>query len=80
MSIQNKLIKSKKYQGVYTKYLPKTNDTAIYIAYCNKNGNYSRYKVGLKSSGITEAYAYNLRNEEINKIRLNENPKLSNKY
>lgn len=72
------LIKSKKYIGVYTKSLP-NNDTAIYIAYKNKNGNYSRYKVGLKSSGITEAYAYNLRNEEINKIRLNENPKLSGK-
>jgi len=33
----------------------------------------------LKSSGISELYCYNLRNEEINKVRLNDNPKLSNK-
>ena len=73
----NKLIKSKKYQGIYSKNI--TNDKMYYIAYKNSNGNYSRYKVGLKSSGITELYCYNLRNEEINKVRLNDNPKLSNK-
>lgn len=39
MSIQNKLIKSKKYQGVYTKQLP-NNDTVIYIAYKNKIKNH----------------------------------------
>jgi len=44
-----------------------------YIAYKNSNGNYSRYKVGLKSSGITELYCYNLRNEEINKPNIIKN-------
>jgi len=74
----NKLIKSKKYAGVYYKDTI-NNDKIYYIAYKNSNGNYSKYKVGLKSSGITEQYCYNLRNEEINKVRLNDNPKLSNK-
>jgi len=74
----NKLIKSKKYQGIYSKDTS-NNDKMYYIAYKNANGNYSRYKVGLKSSGITEIYCYNLRNEEINKVRLNDNPKLSTK-
>ena len=74
---KNKLIKSKKYQGIYYKDTP--IDRIYYIAYKNSNGNYSKYKVGLKSSGITEQYCYNLRNEEINKVRLNDNPKLSNR-
>jgi len=53
----NKLIKSKKYQGIYHK--DASNDRMYYIAYKNSNGNYSRYKVGLKSSCITELYCYN---------------------
>ena len=74
----NKLIKSKKYAGVYYKSTS-NNDKIFYIAYKNSNGNYSKYKVGLSSSGITEKYCYNLRNEEINKVKLNDNPKLSNR-
>lgn len=74
----SKLIKSKKYAGIYYKYTS-NNDKIYYIAYKNSNGNYSKYKVGLKSSGINELYCYNLRNEEINKIKLGHNPKLSNK-
>jgi len=58
----NKLIKSKKYQGIY--YKDTLNDKIFYIAYKNSNGNYSKYKVGLQSSGINEKYCYNLRNEE----------------
>ena len=73
----NKLIKSKKYKGIYHK--DTAHDRMYYIAYKNANGNYTRYKVGLKSSAITELYCYNLRNEEINKVRLNDNLKLSNK-
>ena len=76
--MNNKHIKSKKYSGVYYKDIP-NNDKIYYIAYKNSNGNYSKYKVGLQSSGINEKYCYNLRNEEINKVRLNDNPKLSNK-
>jgi len=56
----------KKDKGIYHKDM--LNDRMYYIAYKNANGNYSRYKVGLKSSGITELYCYNLRNEEINKV------------
>ena len=73
----NKLIKSKKYSGVY--YKDTILDRIYYIAYKNSNGNYSKYKVGCKSSGITEVYCYNLRNEELNKIKLGHNPKLSSK-
>ena len=73
----NKLIKSKKYSGVY--YKDTVLDRIYYIAYKNSNGNYSKYKVGCKSSGITEVYCYNLRNEELNKIKLGHNPKLSSK-
>ena len=39
----NKLIKSKKYKGIYHK--DSTNDRMYYIAYKNTHGNYSRYKV-----------------------------------
>ena len=38
-----KLIRSKKYKGIYYKYT--TNDNMYYITYKNANGNYSRYKV-----------------------------------
>ena len=74
----NKLIKSKKYQGIYYKDTI-NNDKIYYIAYKNSNGNYSKYKVGLQSTGINEKYCYNLRNEEINKVRLQDNPRLSNR-
>jgi integrase len=76
--MENQLTKSLKYQGVYSKKLP-NNETMLYIAYTNSNGNYSKYKVGLKSSGISEQYCHNLRQTEITKIRLGENPRLSNR-
>ncbi|MFA6144160.1 MAG: hypothetical protein WCW84_05125 [Sulfurimonas sp.] len=76
--MENKLIKSLKYQGVYSKKLP-NNETMLYIAYTNANGNYSKYKVGLKSAGISEQYCHNLRQTELSKLRLGEDPKLSNK-
>lgn len=58
MEKYNKLIKSKKYQGIYYKDIP--NDRKYYIAYKNSNGNYSKYKVGLKSSGINEFRFYTI--------------------
>lgn len=76
--MENQLTKSLKYQGVYSKKLP-NNETMLYIAYTNANGNYSRYKVGLKSSGVTEQYCHQLRQTELAKIRLGEDPKLANK-
>lgn len=75
--MENQLTKSLKYQGVYSKKLP-NNETMLYIAYTNANGNYSRYKVGLKSSGVSEQYCHNLRQTELAKLRLGEDPKLSN--
>lgn len=76
--MENQLTKSLKYQGVYSKKLP-NNETMLYIAYTNANGNYSKYKVGLKSSGVTEMYCHNLRQTELAKLRLGDDPKLSNK-
>lgn len=79
MADSNKLIKSKKYQGVYTKQL-KNGSTALYIAYTNSNNQYSRYKVGIKDqNGLNEAFAYHLRNQEIQKIKLGEDTILANK-
>ena len=42
----NKLIKSKKYKGIYHK--DTANDRMYYIVCKNTNGKYIRYKVGFK--------------------------------
>ncbi|MFA6138735.1 MAG: site-specific integrase [Sulfurimonas sp.] len=74
----NQMTLSKKYQGVYSKQLP-NNQIMMYIAYKNNNGNYSKYKVGLKSSTITEQFCSNLRQNELSKIRLGDEIQLSSK-
>jgi len=76
MENTNKLIKSNKYTGVYTKQVQ--NDTKIYISYHNGK-NYSRHLVGLASTGITQSYAYELRNKEIARMKLGEDPQLIRK-
>ncbi|MCX6077395.1 MAG: site-specific integrase [Campylobacterales bacterium] len=73
---KNKLTKSNKYVGVYTKQVK--NDTKIYISY-HDGKNYSRHLVGLVSTGVTQAYAFELRNQEIAKLKLGEDPKLIRK-
>ncbi len=66
-------VKSKKYNGVYLNHL-KNNDTSYSIVYKDEYGRTARFTVGKKSEGITEVYAYNKRNEFVNKIRLGEDP------
>ena len=66
-------IKSKKYTGVYQNKL-KNGDTSYSINYKDEHGKKIWFTVGKKSEGITEIYAYNKRNEFINKMRLGEEP------
>ena len=65
--------KSKKYNGVYINHLS-NKDVSYSIIYKDEYGKTVRFTVGKKSEGITEVYAYNKRNEFINKIRLGEDP------
>jgi len=73
----NKLIKSK-YPNVYTREVSGKDgikkDTKVYISIKN-----SRKLLGLKSSGITELYAFNYRNSEVARMKLGEDPRLVNK-
>jgi integrase len=66
-------IKSKKYNGVYLNHL-ENKDISYSITYKNEFNKLVRFTVGKKSEGITEIYAYNKRNEFINKVRLGEDP------
>ena len=76
-SQQNKLIKSK-YPNIYTREVYGKDgikkDTKVYISINN-----SRKLLGLKSSGITELYAFNFRNSEVARMKLGEDPKLISK-
>lgn len=68
------LIASKKHKGVYVNAL-QDGDNAYFIKYTDPvSGQYRSVKIGLKSQGITEVYAYNKRSELINQLRLGENP------
>lgn len=66
-------IKSKKYTGVYLNHLA-NKDVSYSITYKSEFNKLVRFTVGKKSEGITEIYAYNKRNEFINKVRLGEDP------
>ena len=66
-------VKSKKYTGVYQNKLA-NNDISYSINYKDNDGKKIWFTVGKKSEGITEIYAYNKRNEFVNKIRLGEEP------
>jgi integrase len=66
-------IKSKKYTGVYLNKLA-DGDVSYSVIYKDEEGKTQRFTVGKKSAGITETYAYNKRNEFINKIKLGEEP------
>jgi len=65
--------RSKKYIGVYLNKLA-DGDISYSVMYKDRDGKNKRFVVGRKSQGITETYAYNKRNEFINKIRLGEDP------
>jgi integrase len=64
-------ISSKKYQGVQT-YKKSNGDIVYYIRYRDENDKMVRRKVGEKSKNIDAKYAYEMRNDIINKIRLGE--------
>lgn len=66
-------VKSKKYVGVYLNRLV-DGDVTYSISYKDINNRKIWFTIGKKSSGITEVYAYNKRNEFINQIRLGEEP------
>ena len=66
-------VKSRKYTGVYQNKLI-NGDISYSINYKDTDGKKIWFTVGKKSEGITEIYAYNKRNEFINKIRLGEEP------
>jgi integrase len=65
-------VKSKKYTGVYLNHL-ENGDISYSIIY--KDGNKTRrFTIGKKSADITETFAYNKRNEFINKLHLGIDP------
>jgi len=66
-------VKSKKYAGVYLNRLT-DGDITYSINYKDADNKKTWFTVGKKSNGITETYAYNKRNEFINKIKLGEEP------
>ena len=66
-------VKSKKYTGVYQNKLA-SGDVSYSINYKDNDGKKIWFTVGKKSEGITEIYAYNKRNEFVNKMRLGEEP------
>lgn len=66
-------VRSKKYSGVYVNKLS-NGDITYSINYKDADNKKVWFTVGKKSSGITETYAYNKRNELINKIKLGEEP------
>lgn len=66
-------IKSKKYNGVYLNHLA-NGDITYTVTYKDVFEKKIFCKIGKKSEGITEIYAYNKRNEFIHKVRLGEDP------
>ncbi|QOY54002.1 site-specific integrase [Candidatus Sulfurimonas marisnigri] len=66
-------IKSKKYSGVYLNKL-EDGDISYSVMYKDEDNKTKRFTIGKKSNGITETYAYNKRNEFVNKIKLGEEP------
>lgn len=69
------MTKSKRFKGVYTRKLD-DRDTAIYFSYKNIKGNGTYQKVGLKSQGVTEQYAYEKRSETILLLKNGEVPQI----
>ncbi|MDR2081565.1 MAG: hypothetical protein LBP54_06750 [Campylobacteraceae bacterium] len=65
-----KLIKSKKFTGVYHSILS-NGDKSYYIIY-KLQGKTHRVFIGKESEGINEAFCYQKRNEAINKARFGD--------
>ena len=67
----SKLIKSKKYTGVYHRK-SKNGETTFYFTFKNEDGKTKHQKVGTKSQGITESFVSELRLKTITSIKLGE--------
>ena len=66
-------IKSKKYQGVYLNHL-QDGDISYFINYKNMDNKKIWVKIGKKSNGVNEKFAYTKRAEYINKIKTGTDP------
>ncbi len=80
-TITNKLVKSNKYGYAVQLYRKDDGDIAYFAVYhdphdFDKSGKSKkkRFKVGLKSEGITEQYVKNLRDQLLVKLRQGESP------
>ena len=69
----SKMVHSKKFKGVYSRKR-KDGDITIYFTYKDIDGKLFFHKVGLKSQGITEQYAYEKRSETLLKLMNGEIP------
>lgn len=67
------LIQSKRYPAVYL-YPMKNGDVTFYAGFNTPDGKWEKVRIGRKSHGITETYAYNKRIEFINMSNLGEDP------
>ena len=67
------MVKSKRFKGVYVRK-QKDGDISIYFSYKNAKGNLTYQKVGMKSQGVTEAYAYDKRSETVLLLKNGEIP------
>jgi len=68
-----KMIKSKKYRGVYHRK-DKTNETTYYFTYQNESNKTQYQKVGTKSQGVTEEHVNEQRLKTILSIKTGETP------
>ncbi|MGE0737933.1 tyrosine-type recombinase/integrase [Sulfurimonas sp.] len=69
------MVKSKRFKGIYLRKQV-DGDIALYFTYKNDKGNVSYKKVGLRSQGITEQYAYDKRSETILLMKNGEVPQI----
>lgn len=69
-----KYVSSKRFSGVQL-YQKNDGDIIYYIRYKNLAGTLIREKIGSKSSGITEIFCNQKRNDILNKLRLGEEVK-----
>lgn len=73
----NKLIKSKKYIGVYN-YILKNKDRSYYILFKDQNNKTVKIKLGRKSEGINEYFCYQQRLKILSQIKREKTTKQIN--
>lgn len=69
----NKLVKSKRYKGVYRRK-SLDGETTYYYTYKDEENKIHYQKVGTKSQGITESYVNDIRLNTVSTIKLGELP------